>query len=122
MSQPGADVPQPEEPATGSELPRDLEDRIFRESLQQPMHLRSLLRQAVPDLADRFDCERLQPVGREFLSPSWHSRQADLPLEVPYQVGQQEVLALVFVLIEHQSATDPLLPLRMLYVVVCYWM
>src|SRR5262249_11963518 len=46
---------------------------------------------------------------------------ADLPFEVPYRAGTEEVWALVCVLIEHQSDTDPLMPLRMLYFAVVYW-
>lgn len=37
---------------------RDLSDRVLRQSLQDPENLRSFLKQAVPDLADGFDCQR----------------------------------------------------------------
>ena len=38
-----------------------------------------------------------------------------------YRLGEQEVWALVYVLSEHQSAEDPVMPLRFLYFVVLYW-
>src|SRR5262249_41017449 len=44
-----------------------------------------------------------------------------LPFEVPYRLGSEELWALVYVLIEHQSAEDPAMPLRLLYGVVLYW-
>jgi hypothetical protein len=105
------------------ELPRDLRDRLFPRALQRPEALRAFLRQAVPAYADRFDCDRLRPLDRETFTPNWFSREADLPLEVPFRGGGgEEALALVLLLIEHQTAADPLLPLRMLFYAVCYWM
>src|SRR5207237_5872129 len=44
-----------------------------------------------------------------------------LPFEVPYRLGDEELWALVYVLVEHQSAEDPVMPLRLLYFVVLYW-
>ena len=101
--------------------PRDLTDRVIRQTLQRPAHLRSFLREAVPDLADGFDCDRAELVDRMFPIKDWRRREADLPFEIPYRTGAEELLALVFVLIEHQSDTDPLLPLRMLFYAVSYW-
>jgi len=105
-----------------ADLPRDLADRIIRRTLPHPPHLRAFLRQAVPDLADGFDCDRARPLDREFVLKGWRGREADLPFEIPYRTAAAEVRALVCVFIEHQSDTDPLMPLRMLYFVVAYWM
>jgi hypothetical protein len=107
---------------TDADLPRDLADRIIRRTRPHPAHLRAFLRQAVPELADGFDCDRVRPLGREFVLKGWRAREADLPFEVPYRTAVAEVWALVCVFIEHQSDTDPLMPLRMLYFVVAYWM
>jgi hypothetical protein len=101
--------------------PRDLTDRIIRQALCHPANLRSFLQQAVPGLADGFDCERLHLLERVFAMDDWRSREADLPFEIPYRLGPDEIRALVFVLIEHQSAEDPAMPLRLLYFVVLYW-
>ena len=103
------------------EPPRDLADRIIRKTLPHRPHLRSFLQQVVPDLADGFDCERARLVEREILTKAWRRREADLPFEIPYRTGAEELQALVFVLIEHQSDTDPILPLRMLFYSVAYW-
>jgi predicted transposase YdaD len=101
--------------------PRDLPDRILRRSLQHPANLRDFLRAVVPQLADGFVCERARLLDREFFLDDWRRREADLPFEIPYRTGVEELLALVYVLIEHQSDTDPFLPLRMLYSTVVYW-
>jgi hypothetical protein len=44
-----------------------------------------------------------------------------LPFEIPYPTAEGEETALVYVLIERQSDTDPFMPLRMLYFTVVYW-
>jgi hypothetical protein len=104
-----------------ADQPGDLPDRIIRQSLRNPANLRDFLRDAVPHLADGFDYDRARVIDREFFLDDWRRREADLPFEIPYRTTEGEELALVYVLIEHQSDTDPFLPLRMLYETVCYW-
>jgi hypothetical protein len=104
-----------------NELPRDLTDRIIRQALRHPANLRAFLHQAVPALADGFDCDRHRLLDREFPLDDWRRREADLPFEIPFRLGEEEVWALVYVLIEHQSAEDPAMPLRLLYFLVLYW-
>jgi hypothetical protein len=104
-----------------ADLPRDLPDRIFRRSLRRPANLSDFLHLVVPRLADGFDCERARLLDREFLTEDWRRREADLPFEVPYRTAGGEEPALVCVLIEHQSDTDPLMPLRLLAYAVGYW-
>jgi hypothetical protein len=101
--------------------PRDVTDRMMRQSLRDPDNLRDFLRSAVPDLADSFDYQQARLVDREYFLEDWRRREADLPFEIPYRAAAGEEWALVYVLIEHQSDTDPMMPLRLLYAVVCYW-
>jgi hypothetical protein len=100
---------------------RDLPDRILRDSLQHPDNLRALVEAVVPDLAPGFDFSRLNPLEREFPLDDWRRRESDLAFEVPFRSGAEARQALVFVLIEHQSGSDPWMPLRLLYAVVLYW-
>src|SRR5207248_7725910 len=67
------------------------------------------------------DCDRARFLDREFPLDDWRRREADLPFEIPYRTGLGEVLALVCLLIEHQSSADPAMPLRLLYFAVTYW-
>jgi hypothetical protein len=103
------------------EPPRDLPDRVIRQALRHPANLRAFLRRAVPALADGFDCDRLRLLDREFPLDDWRRREADLPFEIPYRLGDAEQWALVYVLIEHQSSEDPVMPLRLLSFLVLYW-
>jgi hypothetical protein len=100
---------------------RKLPDHLFRQTLKHPANLRAFLEEAVPHLAPGFDCPRARLMEREFPLDDWRNREADLPFEIPYRTGSEEVLALVCVLIEHQSDTDLVMPLRMLYFAVVYW-
>jgi hypothetical protein len=65
---------------------RDLPDRAIRQSLRHPEHLRALMEQAVPDLADGFDYPRARLIDREFPLDDWRRREADLPFEIPIEL------------------------------------
>jgi hypothetical protein len=99
----------------------DLADHLIRDSLQFPENLRGLLEAAVPELAGGFQYDQARLLDREFVLDDWRRREADLPFEIPYKAGDQTIPALVVILIEHQSDTDPMMPLRMLYFAVVYW-
>ena len=57
----------------------------------------------------------------DFLLPDGRGREADLLFEIPFGTGDQEKIALVCVLLEHQTRPDPRMPLRTLLYVVLYW-
>ncbi len=103
------------------DAPHQFVDRMMRQTLTHPDNLRSLLLQVVPHLAAGFDCGKARLLEREFPLDDWRHREADLPFEIPYRLGTAERWALVCVLLEHQSDTDPLIPLRLLYFAVVYW-
>ena len=100
---------------------RDFADRFFRDALRNPENLRDFLMDVVPVLAPAFDFSRVNFIEPKFLLPNWLRREADLLFEIPYRFGDDERLALVCVLIEHQTRPDPRMPLRMLLEVALYW-
>ncbi len=100
---------------------RDFADRFFRDALRNPENLRDFLMNAVPTLASGFDFTRVSFIEPTFLLPNWRRREADLLFEIPYRFGAEERIALVCVLIEHQTRPDPRMPLRTLLEVVLYW-
>lgn len=99
----------------------DFPDRAIRKLLENPRNLRDLIAAVVPDLAAGFDFERAEPVDRSFLMEDWRGRESDLLVRVPFREHPDERPALVCVLVEHQSAPDPRMPLRMLVYAVLYW-
>ncbi len=103
------------------EPPRNLPDQVIRDSLNSAANLREFLNAALPQLAGGFDCEQAHPISREFLWDDWRNREADLPLEIPFHSSGGSGTAVVCVLIEHQSDTDTMMPLRALYFGVGYW-
>jgi hypothetical protein len=104
-----------------ADYPRDVTDRMIRESLSKPANLADLVREVVPTVAPRLAFDHAQLLPREFFMADWASREADLPFEVPLLSGESGSPALVLVLLEHQSDTDAVLPLRMLFRTVAYW-
>ena len=100
---------------------RTFMDRSVRAILQQADNLRELLESAVPLHAAGFDCARARLIEGDFLLPDWRGREADLIFEIPYRVGNSERLALVCLLIEHQSRPDARMPLRTLVYTSLYW-
>jgi hypothetical protein len=104
-----------------SEPVRDYADKAIRDALLQPDNLRDLIHSQVPDLADRFDFTRVSLVSVDFLLPDGRGREADLLFEIPFRSGNDEQIALVCVLLEHQTRPDPRMPLRTLLYVVLYW-
>lgn len=98
----------------------DFPDRAIRSLLANPHNLAELVTAVVPDLASALDFLRAEPVDRSFLLDDWRRREADLLFRVPLRAGDGEG-ALVCVLLEHQSAVDPVMPLRTLLYAVLYW-
>jgi len=99
----------------------DIADRVIRRALQHPENLRAFLAEVLKDLAKGFDCARARLLPRDFLLDDWRGREADMLFEVPYRNAENERLALVCLLIEHQTRSDPRMPLRTLVYAVLYW-
>jgi hypothetical protein len=100
---------------------RDFPDRAFRRLLEDPANLRDLLAAAHPGLSPHLDFSRVERVQRDFLMEDWRERECDLFFRIPYKTPDMEQWVVVCVLVEHQSAPDPRMPLRMLLYAVLYW-
>lgn len=99
----------------------DFTDRAIRHLLSQPDNLREFLADAVPNLAAGFDVDRMRPAPREFFLGNWRRREADLLFEIPYRTPDRETLALVCVMVEHQTRTDWQVPLKTFVYAALYW-
>jgi hypothetical protein len=99
----------------------DFPDRAIRYLLETPANLRELLLEAVPAIAPFLDCDRIERQDRSFLMEDWRNREADLLFRIPFRSPAGETSVLVCILLEHQSAPDPRMPLRVLIYAVLYW-
>jgi Putative transposase, YhgA-like len=107
---------QPQQP----ELPHDYPDRAIREALHLPANLRALLQRAIPALADRLDYDHMDVVRTSFFLEDWRKRESDLLVKLPL-LGVEGRPVLVCILLEHWSAPDRVMPLRMLLYAVLFW-
>jgi hypothetical protein len=64
-------------------LPRDFPDRAIRDALTTPDNLRTVLRRAVPALAEQLDYTRMEVVPPSFLLDDWRQRDADVLVRIP---------------------------------------
>lgn len=93
-------------------------DAVFRRVLGEPANAASQLRAVLPaELVDRLELGRLRRVPGSFVDASLQWRHSDLLFTVP-MAGRE---AFVYVLVEHQSGTDRMMPFRMLRYVVRIW-
>jgi predicted transposase/invertase (TIGR01784 family) len=93
-------------------------DGLFRLVFGKPAHAASELRAVLPpELTARLDLNRLTPVNGSFVDSTLRWRHSDVLLSTRMD-GHD---ALVYVIIEHQSTPDPLMPWRMLRYLTRIW-
>jgi predicted transposase YdaD len=93
-------------------------DSMFRFVFGEPVHAASELRAVLPAaLADRLDLAGLRLVNGSFVDEELTNRHADVLMRTRLD-GRE---AFVYVLIEHQSSPDRMMPLRMLRYVMRIW-
>jgi predicted transposase/invertase (TIGR01784 family) len=93
-------------------------DRLFRGVFSYPEHARALLRSVLPEaLAARFDFSTLLDRSAVFVPPQFIELRGDLV----FSVSLDGAPAYVYVLLEHQSTVDPLMPFRVLAYMVEIW-
>jgi predicted transposase YdaD len=91
---------------------------LFRFVFSKPVHAASELRAVLPaPLTDRLDLANLRPVNGSFVDEELTNRHADVLMRTRLD-GRE---AFVYVLIEHQSSPDRMMPLRMLRYLIRIW-
>lgn len=95
---------------------RDLHDAFFKRVFGRADLAADVWRRLLPaEVFDLLDVERAERVDTEQIDALLRSRRADLIFRVPLR-GRPGRCAFVFLLMEHQSTPDPLMPFR----VLCY--
>jgi predicted transposase YdaD len=94
-------------------------DALFKAVFGQPEHARGALRSVVPPaVAEALDWPTLAPCAGNFVDPVLRERYTDVLFSVTWR-GAGE--ALVYVLFEHQSTSDPRMAFRLLRYLVRIW-
>jgi Putative transposase, YhgA-like len=113
--------PQRDRPSPGRKPPGGPltpHDSVFRRVLGVPENMASQLRAVLPpNVATQLDLGRLARVPGSFVDEALKWRHSDLLFTAPLE-GRD---ALVYVLVEHQSSSDPLMAFRMLRYVTRIW-
>ena len=105
---------------THSVVVHNLPDHAIRELLDHPDNLRELVEEAAPELVPHLNFRRARVEKRDYALEDWRERQNDLLIRIPYHApGRRPIL--ICILIEHQSTSSPVMPLRMLVYAVLYW-
>jgi predicted transposase/invertase (TIGR01784 family) len=121
QADPGDSPPPPGRPSPGRTPaggPLTPHDSVFRRVLGVPENMASQLRAVLPpEVAARLDLARLARVPGSFVDETLKWRHSDLLFTAPAE-GRD---ALVYVLVEHQSSSDPLMALRMLRYITRVW-
>lgn len=93
-------------------------DAVFHRALEKPVHAASQLRSVLPPaLVRRLDLDQLALAPESFVDAVLRWRHGDLLFTTRLD-GHD---AYVYLLIEHQSSSDPLMALRMLRYVMRIW-
>ena len=121
QADPDDSLPPPDRPSPGRKPPGGPltpHDSVFRRVLGVPENMASQLRAVLPpDVAARLDLRRLARAPGSFVDEALKWRHTDLLFTVPLESRD----ALVYVLVEHQSSSDPLMAFRMLRYVTRIW-
>ena len=107
---------EPHQPLTG----RDFPENGIKRLLQHPANVRDLLELGAPDMAEKIDFERAKSASGTVVDVRFRRRECDVLLTAPLRSdsGATGREVIVYILIEHQSVRDPLMPLRLLGYVV----
>ena len=94
-------------------------DRIFKDIFQKKEQFLEFLQMFLPDLVEKYSIteESLVKERTEIISHTLRSSMID----VLYRIKTKDIDAFVFILLEHQTNKDYLMPFRMLEYTVAIW-
>ncbi|HUG93145.1 MAG TPA: Rpn family recombination-promoting nuclease/putative transposase [Planctomycetaceae bacterium] len=99
-------------------LVRQFPENGIKLLLENPANVRELLSLAGTDVLDLLDLDQMRLLSTTFVARDFRHVEADVVLEVPVRrrrgARQHRRSVLVYVLIEHQSQPDELMPFRLL--------
>jgi hypothetical protein len=96
------------------ELVRHFKENGMKLMLEHPANVRDVLRLADVPWFEEIEFERIQEIKTTFIRRNYRHLQSDIVLTAPLSgSGLAERKLLIYILIEHQSEPDRLMPLRL---------
>jgi len=105
-----------------AQMARQFPENGMKRLLENPNNVRDLLALTGSDLAARIDTDQMRLLPTTFIRSDYRHVESDVVLQAPFKAGSGGGPdLLIYVLIEHQSTADRMMPLRLLeYVVQIY--
>jgi len=104
-------------------LVRNFNQNGLKVLLETPANVRDLLRMLAPQYVDLIDFDHMKAEPADFVGRDFRHLESDLILRAPVRVkgGRSAREMIIYLLIEHQSEPDRLMPLRLLeYMTLLY--
>jgi hypothetical protein len=111
------------EKARARELARNFPQNGMRMLLERPANVRDLLQIVSPQFVSLIDFSGMKAERGDFIARDFRHVEADLVLRAPARLSREarRQHVMIYILIEHQSQPDTLMPLRLLdYVTQVY--
>ena len=94
-------------------------DALFKRAFERPEHLAQLCRELLPPaLVDAIAWDTIAPQPGAFIDPALKDFHSDILFKAEFL--RQSIP--LYVLVEHQSTVDPIMPLRILHYLALVWM
>jgi predicted transposase YdaD len=104
---------------TGTTMTARPHDALFKSAFEAPANAAALLRELLPAaVRDAVAWDSLRAETASFVDPALRDHHSDLVFSARLRSGEP---ALLYLLLEHQSTSDPAMPLRMLAYQLRIW-
>jgi Putative transposase, YhgA-like len=96
------------------EIVRNFPQNGMKLLLETPANVRDVLNIVAPQFVDLIDFNRMMAQPADFIARDFRHLEADVVLRAPIRQSRGKREVLIYILIEHQSEPDRLMPLRLL--------
>ncbi|MBC8234824.1 Rpn family recombination-promoting nuclease/putative transposase [bacterium] len=102
---------------------REFPDHGIKWLLESPENMHTLMNVFAPDLAESIDFGRQENVPQSFIPDNLREQESDLVFLAPYRDVENgtEREVTIYLLLEHQSTSDPTMTFRVLFYMLQIW-
>ncbi|RKU25158.1 hypothetical protein C6497_16555 [Candidatus Poribacteria bacterium] len=88
---------------------------------KEKQNIRGLLEIIAQDLVEYIDFEQLEEINRSFISDTLREQESDMVFSVPFRSPSHADNLYIYILLEHQSTIDHIMPFRVLFYMCQIW-